>query len=109
MKLTKTCRIIDGYIQKAVAVVEEQAKAEIEGFVSLSYTASFNHFPASLRVICLFTDDNALATAKTSGAEQLLQKWVHKQMFKVGFVLKDARNNVILQSVTDTAGTTTLN
>ncbi|WNO60083.1 hypothetical protein [Rheinheimera sp. MMS21-TC3] len=100
MKLTKTCRKLDGYTQKAVALVEEQAKVNIAGFVSLTYTASFNNFPASLRVVCLFTDDIALGVAKAAGAEQLLQKLLHKQMFKVGFILKDARHNVILQSVT---------
>ncbi|MGI5310626.1 hypothetical protein [Rheinheimera sp. WS51] len=98
MKLTKTCRKIDGYTQKAVAIVEKQAKADIAGFQSLSYSASFNNFPASLRVTCLFTDDNALAAAKAAGAELQLQKSVHKQMFKVGFVLKEPRYNVILQS-----------
>lgn len=98
MKLTKTCRKLNGYTAKAVAMVEQLAKAEIAGFISLSYTASFNHFPASLRVKCLFTDDQALQQAKMSGAEKLLQKWVHNQMFKVGFVLKDARQNVILVS-----------
>lgn len=99
MKLTKTCRKLDGYTQKAVAIVEQQAKEDIAGFISLSYTASFNNFPASLRVTCLFTDNNALEAAKAAGAEQLLQKRLHKQMFKVGFILKDARQNIILQSV----------
>lgn len=98
MKMSKTNKKIDNNICKALTDVCEQAKIEISGFQWLSHTANYTQFPGSLMVTCVFDSDASLAAAVESDSDAVLQKLVQKALFKVGVVLKDARQNLRLDS-----------
>ncbi len=98
MKMSKTNKKIDNNICKALTDVCEQAKIEISGFQWLSHTANYTQFPGSLMVTCVFDSDESLAAAVENDSDVVLQKLVQKALFKVGIVLKDARQNLRLDS-----------
>jgi uncharacterized membrane protein len=53
----KTHQKIDKQIIKALTAVCEEAKYEYEGFTWLTHEVDYSHFPKSLRVVLVFTED----------------------------------------------------
>lgn len=98
MKLSKTNKKIDNNVCRALTEVCEQSKIDIAGFQWLSHTANYTQFPGSLMVTCVFDCQQSLDRARAEKSEVELQKRVQKQLFKVGIVLKDPRQNLRLDS-----------
>lgn len=98
MKMSKTNKKIDNNICKALTDVCEQAKVEVSGFQWLTHTANYTQFPGSLMVTCVFEDEASMMAAQEAELDFKLQKLVQKSLFKVGVVLKDARQNLRLDN-----------
>ncbi|MGY0565821.1 MAG: Fis family transcriptional regulator, partial [Paraglaciecola chathamensis] len=66
--MQKTVKKLDNNVIKALTIVCEQAKQEVPGFEWITHTASYNRFPGSLAVICVFDTQASIEQAQ---AQQL--------------------------------------
>lgn len=98
MKLSKTNKKIDNNICKALTQVCETALHEIDGFKWLTHTVNYTQFPGSLMVSCIFESQQSQQNASDRQLDINLQKLMQKQLFKVGVVLKDPRQNLRLDN-----------
>lgn len=97
MKFSKTAKKINNNVKKALKVVETDIKSDnIEAFAGFSHSCQWDNFPASLVILCQFETPKALAQAEQDQRLSYFQKNIHKQLLKVGIVLKDVRQNVKL-------------
>ena len=67
--MNKTTKKLDNNVIKALTLVCDSAKEDIDGFVWLTHTADYSRFPGSLRVICVFATDTQLVAAQAQGAD----------------------------------------
>jgi len=80
----------------AVEALEQQATAELPGFVQGWFSLEYEAFPASLLVRLQLVSDEAVALAQP----QLLlwQKRLSTLMLKRGVILKDMRKHLVFTS-----------
>lgn len=96
--MNKTTKKLDNNVIKALTIVCEAAKAQIDGFVWLTHTADYSRFPGSLKVICVFSTDAQIAVAQSQGADQRLIQDIQQTLFKYGVLLKNAKHHVTFDS-----------
>lgn len=98
MKLNKTTKKIDDNIVRALTIVCEQAKNEIDGFIWLTHRANYTNFPASLVVTCVFDIDAEITALKENLLDAQLSNSIQKQLLKIGIILKNIKQNVHFDS-----------
>lgn len=92
MKHSKTTQKLENKLKKAIEQLEALANEDLEGFISISFTVKYDHFPNSLLVHCSFNDEDSLLNAKNS--ELKFQKKLHQLLFKQGILLKNSAHNL---------------
>lgn len=92
--MQKTVKKLDNNVIRALTNVCELAKREVPGFQWITHTASYDRFPASLAVICVFDTQASLKQAQVQEHDVYLRRQVQSQLIKVGIKLKDARHQV---------------
>ena len=98
MKLNKTTKKIDDNICKALTIVCESEKTNIDGFIWLTHRANYTNFPASLIVTCVFDIDAEVKALPDNKHGEKLMNSIQKQLLKVGVVAKNIRQNVHFDS-----------
>ncbi|MFB1014974.1 MAG: Fis family transcriptional regulator [Alteromonadaceae bacterium] len=98
MKLNKTTKKIDDNICKALTIVCESEKTNIDGFIWLTHRANYTNFPASLIVTCVFDIDAEVKALPDNKQGEKLMNSIQKQLLKVGIVAKNIRQNVHFDS-----------
>jgi hypothetical protein len=93
--MNKTTKKLDNNVIKALTLVCDSAKEDIDGFVWLTHTADYSRFPGSLRVICVFASVAQLIAAQVQGADQRL---IQQSLFTAGILLKNAKQHVTFDS-----------
>jgi hypothetical protein len=96
--MQKTVKKLDNNVIKALTIVCEQAKRDVPGFQWLTHTASYDNFPGSLAVICIFDTHASLQQARTQELDVNLRRQIQATLLKVGIKLKDARHHVRFDS-----------
>lgn len=96
--MQKTVKKLDDNVVKALTKACEVAKERVPGFKWLTHTASYDRFPGSLGVICVFDTDAAIVQAQQAELDVYLRRLIQGQLLKVGIKLKDARHHVRLDS-----------
>ena len=97
-RMNKTTKKLDNNVIKALTLVCDSAKGDIEGFVWLTHTADYSRFPGSLRVICVFALDAQLIAAQAQGLDQRLIKDIQQSLFTAGILFKKAKQHVTFDS-----------
>jgi hypothetical protein len=92
--MNKTVKKIDNNVIKALTIVCEHAKADIQGFEWLTHKANYSNFPASLLVTCVFDNNQSLFTAQANEQDVAIKKMVQQQLLKVGILIKNAKHQV---------------
>ena len=98
MKLNKTTKKIDDNICKALTIVCESEKTNIDGFIWLTHRANYTNFPASLIVTCVFDIDAEVKALPDNKQGEKLMNSIQKQLLKVGVVAKNIRQNIHFDS-----------
>lgn len=91
---TKTVKKLDANVVRALTNACEIAKTKIQGFDWLTHSASYDNFPASLRVTCVFLTKDDYQKACSNDLDDWLIKLIHAQLLKVGVLLKKPNANV---------------
>jgi hypothetical protein len=93
--MRKTTVKLNNNVKRALAMVRPYAE-QLKGFAGFDHSAEWDHFPGTLRVRCLFADEQSLRAAQEENQQVILTKKIQMSLLKVGIVLKDSRKNVEL-------------
>ncbi|MDF2176912.1 Fis family transcriptional regulator [Aliiglaciecola sp. CAU 1673] len=96
--MNKTIKKLDDNVVKALTLACEAAKGYAPGFTWLTHTASYERFPGSLVVTCVFDTQAQLQEAIEEGLDKKLRQEIQGRLLRAGIRLKDARQNVRLDS-----------
>lgn len=96
--MNKTIKKLDDNVVKALTLVCEDAKSWAPGFLWLTHTASYDRFPGSLVVTCVFATQIQLQAAFDDELDKRLRREVQGRLLRAGIRLKDIRRNVRLDS-----------
>lgn len=94
----KTIKKLDDNVIRALTIACEEAKLKVTGFDWLTHSASYDNFPASLVVTCVFLAKNDCENAREQEWDRYMKKSIQAQLLKVGIVLKNARNQIRFDS-----------
>jgi hypothetical protein len=92
--MKKTVKKLDNNVIRALTVACESAKEKVPGFEWLTHSASYDRFPGSLVVTCVFDNNDSYNSACEEKLDLYLCSLIQKQLLKVGIVLKTSRNLV---------------
>jgi hypothetical protein len=96
--MKKTVKKLDDNVIKALTKACEAGKEKIVGFEWLTHTASYDNFPGSLQVICVFDNQQSLTDACDKEEDIYLRKLIRSNLLKAGILLKDVRRHVRFDS-----------
>ncbi|WP_416307260.1 Fis family transcriptional regulator [Neptunicella sp. SCSIO 80796] len=96
--MKKTVKKLDNNVIKALTLACETAKDKVPGFSWLTHTASYDRFPGSLMVTCVFDTDEQLKQACEQEHDRYIRKLIQGHLLKVGVVLKDVRQHVFFDT-----------
>lgn len=96
--MNKTVKKLDNNVIKALTIVCEKAKQEVEGFDWLTHSANYANFPASLVITCVLDTSYSIELMESSQQDQDLRKHIQKQLLKSGVLLKDVRRHVFFDT-----------
>lgn len=94
----KTVKKLDDNVVRALTIACEEAKLKVAGFDWLTHSASYDNFPASLVVTCVFQTKNDCEYAREQNWDHYMKKAIQAQLLKVGIVLKNAKNQIRFDS-----------
>lgn len=87
--MTKTEKKIERAIIKALNKVCDIAQNEIAGFEWLTHFLSFNDFPESISIVCIFDSNANCEIAIDDGKSKILCYLIEKEFLDINIVLKD--------------------
>ena len=96
--MRKSDKKLDNQIVKALTQVCHFALEDIDGFEWLTHTVNFDRFPESLKVVCVFNRNDKLAHYLKSSSKDSLALQIINQLADIGIELKNAKNQIELDS-----------
>ncbi|MCW8109199.1 Fis family transcriptional regulator [Alteromonas ponticola] len=87
--MKKTTKKLDNSVIKALTIACETAKQWDSGFLWLTHSANYQHFPASLRVTCVFGQESEIQEAYAQGMDNDLRRIIHSELLRIGVQVKD--------------------
>jgi len=92
--LKKQHKKIENDLIKALTTVCELLKDDLEGFEWLTHFASYEQFPKSLAIVCVFTTNQQLSTMQQTGKEAEVCTIIGNQLALIGIKLKDIKQHL---------------
>jgi len=96
--MRKSDKKLDNEIRKELTAICESQLKSYEGFEWLTHTANYNNFPASLRVICVFNNNEQLKAFLTSDKKAQASSSISKALSGLGIKLPAAEKLVQFDS-----------
>lgn len=85
--MKKLDKNLDNQIIKALTVACEQAKDEVTGFSWLTHLVDYKKFPQSLRIICVFKNEQNLTLAYQNGETEVMRDFITRQLEDINIAL----------------------
>jgi len=92
--MKKTVKKLDNNVIRALTIACESAKENVPGFEWLTHRASYDRFPGSLVVTCVFDSSDSYLKPCGEKWDAYMCTLIQTQLLKVGIVLKNNRNLV---------------
>lgn len=96
--LSKTQKRLDNNIRIALTAECEQALKDAPGFQRLTHQASYENFPASLLVTCVFDTEESIQSATANDLIQKIRNSIQARLFKVGVKLSAPKHQVFFDT-----------
>lgn len=96
--MRKTDKKMDNNIRQALTSVCEIALDQVNGFEWLTHFVSYDDFPGSLTVVCVFDTIDGLAKARAAKDDDLLRSLIKDNLVNVGIALRNIRQHVFFDS-----------
>ena len=85
---------MENQIIKALTIVCEIAKSEINGFQWLTHFVNYNQFPCSLSVVCIFDTNSELIEARQQLKDQYISSLIKSELERINIKVKDINRHV---------------
>ena len=85
--MKKSDKKIDKALREALTHVCEAALESVDGFVWLTHLVNYTVFPSSLKIICVFETDQALARAFDAKQDDDLRSLINKELSAINIKL----------------------
>ncbi|WP_250657095.1 Fis family transcriptional regulator [Alkalimarinus coralli] len=92
--MRRTDKKIDNNVRKALTTACDTALENVEGFKWLTHTASYDCFPGSLVVTCVFDTSDALDAAYENEQDIYFRKLIQGHLLKVGVKFKHVQKQI---------------
>ncbi|MGO2356179.1 MAG: Fis family transcriptional regulator [Marinomonas foliarum] len=92
--MKKSDKKIDNALRSALTNVCEAALGKVDGFVWLTHVVNYNAFPNSLKIICVFETDEALANAIGAKQDDFFYLLINRELSAVNIQLNKLRQQV---------------
>ena len=92
--MKKTNKKIEKNLITALTKVCDQALDQVEGFQWLTHMVSFNQFPESLSIICVFDTLDALEQAQSTAEVEALYDLIRRELKSVNISVRDITRHV---------------
>lgn len=92
--MRKTDKKIDNQLRLVLTDVCEKALKDIEGFQWLTHLVNYANFPASLRVICVFTTEDSLNSFIQSSKNKELNSLIQSKLQDVNINFKNIGEHI---------------
>lgn len=96
--MRKSDKNIDNKIIKALTNVCHIALEDITGFEWLTHSVNYDNFPRSLKVVCVFDNNQSLATYLKSENSQYLTSLIINNLAKINIKLNNVNSQIELDS-----------
>ncbi|MDX2463177.1 MAG: Fis family transcriptional regulator [Porticoccus sp.] len=97
--MKKSDKKTENSIRVALTDACEIALEEIDGFKWITHYVSYNNFPGSLSIICVFEDTESLVTANKSGEDRILIDLIQEKLASQKIVIKNIKSTVSFNTV----------
>ncbi|MCJ8312236.1 MAG: Fis family transcriptional regulator [Saccharospirillaceae bacterium] len=88
--MRKTDKKIDNQLIKVLTGVCDMALKEIKGFEWLTHLVNYSNFPKSLKIVCVFDNNENLKLFKSNANnQQKLQKLIQSKLLEVDVKVKN--------------------
>lgn len=96
--MKKSDKKIENALVQSLTEVCDHALASVAGFCWLTHRVNYDRFPASLRVVCVFESDQALAAAEDAGALAHLREVIRLALADLGIKLQKPKQQIVFDS-----------
>lgn len=96
--MRKTDKKLDNQLQSALTRVCEAALSQVEGFQWLTHVVNFQNYPASLKVVCVFDNDDSMIQYLQSVHKQRLAELIEQELAAIKVNLKQPSKHILYDS-----------
>lgn len=98
--MKKSDKKLDNQIRQSLTELCETKLEHIEGFEWVTHAVNFNRFPESLRIVCVFCDDESLTKAKRARTTDKIQTQITQTLAKLKIPLSKPAKKIIFDTET---------
>ena len=99
--MKKSDKKLDNQLRQSLTQLCEAHLKTIDGFEWLTHQANFSRFPDSLKVVCVFSDNQALEQAKQKGELEFVAKQLNATLQKQNINLKNINTHLVFDTEED--------
>lgn len=92
--MKKSDKKTENSIRITLTEVCEIALEKIDGFKWITHYVSYNDFPGSLSIVCVFEDTESLVAANKSGEDRILIDLIQEKLASQNMVIKNIKSTV---------------
>ncbi|MCK5881759.1 MAG: hypothetical protein KAG18_07775 [Sinobacterium sp.] len=96
--MKKNDKKIDQALSQALTQVCEKALIEYEGFSWITHTVNYKNFPQSLRITCIFNDDEDLHQLQNTEDSAQLSALISQELSQINIHLKRPNKHIFVDS-----------
>ena len=92
--MRKTDKKVDNQLRVALTNVCDFALKGFSGFQWLTHIVSYSDFPKSLKIICVFDNNDSLSNFMETDGRYELGIFIQKNLFEIGINLKNMGDHI---------------
>tara|TARA_R110001592_G_scaffold356278_1_gene657795 strand:+ start:45090 stop:45401 length:312 start_codon:yes stop_codon:yes gene_type:complete len=92
--MKKSDKKTENSIRITLTEVCEIALEKIDGFKWITHYVSYNDFPGSLSIVCVFEDTESLVAANKSGEDRILIDLIQERLTSQNIIIKNIKSTV---------------
>ncbi|MFT2096888.1 Fis family transcriptional regulator [Marinomonas sp. 2405UD66-6] len=96
--MKKSDKKIEKALREALTQVCESALGDVSGFVWLTHLVNFNHFPGSLKIICVFEKDEDLISAREAKQDEYFGRLIVDELNRAGLSIKNLGQSILFDT-----------
>lgn len=92
--MRRTDKKIDNNVRKSLTAACDTALERVHGFKWLTHTASYDSFPGSLLVVCIFDTNEALDNVRKEEVDVYFRRLIQGNLLKAGVKFKNVQKQI---------------